>query len=175
MYVGHFAAGLALKATEPKAPTWGLLLGVGFMDILFGPFVLLGIERASVTPGGVSGLLTRLHRLVSFPRDVAGLVRPLRDSVLAIGEVGSRGHGPCSLFSFHLGYPDASGGSRPLAPILGASGTRSLEIAADRLVVRRVGSHCGGLGILRVEGSRLSNVQRTPDRCRRCVARVSYP
>src|ERR671914_2830352 len=51
MYVGHFAAGLALKAVEPRAPTWGLLLGVGFLDILFGPFVLLGLERASVTPG----------------------------------------------------------------------------------------------------------------------------
>lgn len=51
MYVGHLAAGLALKAAEPKAPTWGLLLGVGVLDILFGPFVLLGIERASLTPG----------------------------------------------------------------------------------------------------------------------------
>jgi hypothetical protein len=51
MYAGHFAAGLALKAHEPKAPTWGLLLGVGLLDILFGPFVLLGIERATVTPG----------------------------------------------------------------------------------------------------------------------------
>jgi hypothetical protein len=50
MYVGHFAAGLALKAAEPKAPTWGLLLGVGFLDLLFGPFVLLGIERVSITP-----------------------------------------------------------------------------------------------------------------------------
>jgi hypothetical protein len=50
MYAGHFAAGLALKAKEPKAPTWGILLGVGFLDLLFGPLVLLGIERASVTP-----------------------------------------------------------------------------------------------------------------------------
>jgi hypothetical protein len=50
MYVGHFAAGLALKGAEPKAPTWGLLLGVGLLDILFGPFVLLGIERATLTP-----------------------------------------------------------------------------------------------------------------------------
>jgi len=24
--------GLALKAVEPKAPTWGLLLGAGFLD-----------------------------------------------------------------------------------------------------------------------------------------------
>lgn len=51
MYVGHFAAGVALKAAEPKAPMWALLLAVGFLDVLFGPFVLLGIERASVTPG----------------------------------------------------------------------------------------------------------------------------
>jgi len=51
VYVGHFAAGLALKGAQPKAPTWGLLLGVGLLDILFGPFVLLGIERATLTPG----------------------------------------------------------------------------------------------------------------------------
>jgi hypothetical protein len=51
MYAGHFAAGLALKATAPTVPTWGVLVGVGFLDILFGPFVLLGIERASITPG----------------------------------------------------------------------------------------------------------------------------
>jgi hypothetical protein len=50
VYVGHFAAGLALKAREPRAPTWGLLVGVGLLDILFGPFVLAGIERATVTP-----------------------------------------------------------------------------------------------------------------------------
>ena len=50
MYVGHFAAGLAIKAREPEAPTWALLVGVGLLDILFGPFVLAGIERATVTP-----------------------------------------------------------------------------------------------------------------------------
>lgn len=50
MYAGHFAAGLALKARAPEAPTWGILLGVGFLDLLFGPFVLLGLEQVSVTP-----------------------------------------------------------------------------------------------------------------------------
>jgi len=50
MYVGHFAAGLAIKAREPRAPTWALLVGVGLLDILFGPFVLAGIEQATVTP-----------------------------------------------------------------------------------------------------------------------------
>lgn len=51
MYAGHFAAGLALKARVPQAPTWGILLGVGVLDLLFGPFVLAGIERVSLTPG----------------------------------------------------------------------------------------------------------------------------
>jgi hypothetical protein len=51
MYAGHFAAGLALKAKEPKAPLWGILIGVGLLDLLFGPFVLLGLERVTVTPG----------------------------------------------------------------------------------------------------------------------------
>jgi hypothetical protein len=51
MYAGHFAAGLAIKARVPQALTWGLLLGVGLLDLLFGPFVLLGWERVSLTPG----------------------------------------------------------------------------------------------------------------------------
>ena len=50
MYVGHFAAGLAIKTREPNAPTWALLVAVGLLDILFGPFVLAGIEHATVTP-----------------------------------------------------------------------------------------------------------------------------
>lgn len=34
---------------------WGILIGVGLLDLLFGPFVLLGIERASLTPGQSPG------------------------------------------------------------------------------------------------------------------------
>ncbi len=55
MYAGHFAAGMALKGRVPKAPTWGLLIGIGLLDILFGSFVMLGIERASLTPGESPG------------------------------------------------------------------------------------------------------------------------
>lgn len=55
MYAGHFAAGLAIKAREPEAPTWGILVGVGLLDLLFGPFVLAGVERVAtgveVPPG----------------------------------------------------------------------------------------------------------------------------
>lgn len=59
MYAGHFASALAIKANRPKTPTWALLVGVGLLDILFGPFVLLGIERAKLTPGqGIGFSLT---------------------------------------------------------------------------------------------------------------------
>jgi membrane-bound metal-dependent hydrolase YbcI (DUF457 family) len=51
VYAGHLAAGLALKAKEPEAPMWGILVGVGLLDLLFGPFVLAGIESVSITPG----------------------------------------------------------------------------------------------------------------------------
>lgn len=34
---------------------WGILIGVGLLDLLFGPFVLLGIEQASITPGQSPG------------------------------------------------------------------------------------------------------------------------
>src|SRR4051812_49978888 len=51
MYAGHLASALAMKAKEPRAPTWALVLGVGVLDVLFSIFVPLGIERASLTPG----------------------------------------------------------------------------------------------------------------------------
>ena len=48
MFVGHYAASLALKKLEPRASLGVLFLGVQFVDILFFPFVLLGIERINI-------------------------------------------------------------------------------------------------------------------------------
>ncbi|PPU21210.1 hypothetical protein [Xanthomonas arboricola] len=53
MYVGHFAIGLALKARFPSTPTLPLLLGVGFLDILDGLFIMLGWDL--VTPNLAAG------------------------------------------------------------------------------------------------------------------------
>ncbi|APP79351.1 hypothetical protein ABQZ99_017250 [Xanthomonas hortorum pv. vitians] len=53
MYVGHFAIGLALKASFPGIPTLPLLLGVGFLDILDGIFIMLGWDI--VTPNFAAG------------------------------------------------------------------------------------------------------------------------
>ncbi len=44
MFPGHFAAGLALKTVEPRAPTLGLMVGVGVLDLVFGALVPFHIE-----------------------------------------------------------------------------------------------------------------------------------
>lgn len=48
MFVGHYAAALALKKVEKRASLGVLFLAVQFVDILFFPFVLLGIERINI-------------------------------------------------------------------------------------------------------------------------------
>jgi hypothetical protein len=53
MYVGHFAIGLAIKAASPRTPNLPIMMGVGFMDIMDGIFVMLGIDR--VTPNLQAG------------------------------------------------------------------------------------------------------------------------
>ena len=93
MYAGHFAMGLAIKAREPRAPTWALLIGTGLLDILFGPFVLLGIERFRMTPGKPPGFSldyidwshSLLMSLVWSALFAVWFVRRGRAVVLAIG------------------------------------------------------------------------------------------
>ena len=48
MFIGHYAAGLALKTIEKRVSLGVLFLAVQFVDILFFPLVLLGIERMNV-------------------------------------------------------------------------------------------------------------------------------
>jgi hypothetical protein len=48
MFVGHYAASLALKKFEKRASLGVLFLAVQFVDILFFPFVLLGLERMNI-------------------------------------------------------------------------------------------------------------------------------
>jgi len=53
MYIGHLAIGMAMKSASPKTPTLPIMLGVGFMDIVNGLFVMAGVDR--VTPNLNSG------------------------------------------------------------------------------------------------------------------------
>ena len=51
MFIGHYAPALVLKGVEKKASLGVLFIAVQFVDILFFPFVLLGIERLNIVPG----------------------------------------------------------------------------------------------------------------------------
>ena len=48
MFVGHYAVSLVLKRVEKKASLGLLFLAVQFVDVVFFPLVLLGIERLNV-------------------------------------------------------------------------------------------------------------------------------
>ncbi len=48
MFVGHYGASLALKSVDKNASLGMLFLAVQFADILFFPFVLIGIEHFNI-------------------------------------------------------------------------------------------------------------------------------
>lgn len=50
MFVGHYAAALAARAVEPRAPLWSYVLGCQAIDIAWSALVLAGVEKASVDP-----------------------------------------------------------------------------------------------------------------------------
>jgi hypothetical protein len=51
MFVGHYGVSFAAKAAHPKVPLWMLFVAVQFLDVLWGIFVLLGIEKVRIVPG----------------------------------------------------------------------------------------------------------------------------
>ena len=51
MFVGHYAAAFVAKGVEPRIPLWALLLAAQFVDLLWGVFVLLGVEKLRLVPG----------------------------------------------------------------------------------------------------------------------------
>jgi hypothetical protein len=51
MFVGHYAAAFALKGKEKSASLGMLFIATQFVDILFFPFVLLGIEKLEFVKG----------------------------------------------------------------------------------------------------------------------------
>jgi membrane-bound metal-dependent hydrolase YbcI (DUF457 family) len=48
MFIGHYSAALALKRVETNASLGLLFIAVQFVDILFFPLVLLGVERLNI-------------------------------------------------------------------------------------------------------------------------------
>lgn len=51
MFVGHYGVSFPAKKVEPSIPLWVLFLAVQFLDVLWAPFILLGIEKVRIVPG----------------------------------------------------------------------------------------------------------------------------
>jgi hypothetical protein len=51
MFLGHFAAGFALKAARPRLSLGWLLLAATWMDIVWSALLLAGVEAARIVPG----------------------------------------------------------------------------------------------------------------------------
>jgi len=51
MFVGHYGVSFAAEKAEPSNPLWVLFIAVQLLDVLWAPFVLLGIEKVRIVPG----------------------------------------------------------------------------------------------------------------------------
>lgn len=54
MFIGHFAAGLALKRLAPRTNLGWLIAAVCFLDLLWPFFLLAGLERVRIDPGNTA-------------------------------------------------------------------------------------------------------------------------
>ena len=51
MFVGHYGVSFATKKADPSIPLWVLFLAVKWLDVLWAPLVILGIEKVRIVPG----------------------------------------------------------------------------------------------------------------------------
>ncbi len=73
MFLGHFGVGFGGKAAAPRVSLGTLFLAAQFVDLLWSTLLMLGIERASISPGN-----TRV-----MPVDFTSY--PFSHSLLAVG------------------------------------------------------------------------------------------
>ncbi|HEY3951527.1 metal-dependent hydrolase [Phenylobacterium sp.] len=50
MFAGHYAAALAAKSAEPRAPLWSYAIACQFLDLGWAGLIMTGAEKASIDP-----------------------------------------------------------------------------------------------------------------------------
>jgi membrane-bound metal-dependent hydrolase YbcI (DUF457 family) len=55
---GHFGLAAGAEAAEPRAPLWSLMLATMWLDVVFTPLYLAGVETIETPPGGGYGSST---------------------------------------------------------------------------------------------------------------------
>ncbi|HEX5377004.1 MAG TPA: metal-dependent hydrolase, partial [Phenylobacterium sp.] len=61
MFVGHYAASLAAKAIEPRAPLWTYVVAAQAIDIGWGALVMAGVEKVRIDPSLPGSALDLYH------------------------------------------------------------------------------------------------------------------
>jgi hypothetical protein len=51
MFVGHYGVSFAARRVAPSIPLWVLFIAVQLLDVIWAPFILLGIEKMRIVPG----------------------------------------------------------------------------------------------------------------------------
>lgn len=51
MFVGHYGVSFAVKKVDTSIPLWILFLAVQWLDVIWAPLVLLGVEKVRIVPG----------------------------------------------------------------------------------------------------------------------------
>lgn len=51
MFVGHYGVSFATKKVDASIPLWVLFLAVQWLDVIWAPLVLLGVEKVRIVPG----------------------------------------------------------------------------------------------------------------------------
>ncbi|MEK6806653.1 MAG: hypothetical protein AABY95_08390 [Pseudomonadota bacterium] len=82
MFVGHYSAGIALKAAKPQIPLWVLFVAVQAVDIGWGTLMLLGVEKANFVPGLMKAFPLDLYYMPYTHSLTAGLIWALACAAL---------------------------------------------------------------------------------------------
>src|SRR6266513_6026670 len=51
MFLGHYSVAFAARTERNKIPLWVLFVAVQLLDLLWTPFVFLGLEKVRIVPG----------------------------------------------------------------------------------------------------------------------------
>lgn len=51
MFVGHYGVSFAVQRLDRRIPLWLLFIAVQFLDVLWAPLILLGVEQVRIVPG----------------------------------------------------------------------------------------------------------------------------
>ena len=55
MIAGHFGFAAGVKAAEPQIPLWSLMLATAWLDVVFIPLLIAGVETITPVPGSNGG------------------------------------------------------------------------------------------------------------------------